>query len=299
MTAVRSIPCITRFSLGDRFSLVADVAGPPSGPPVILLHGGAQSRRAWAAGLTRLVDAGFRIVSLDMRGHGDSDWAPDGRYDVAAFGDDLKSVVAQIAAETGRRVALIGASRGGQSALLAAADRPDLVAAVVLVDVTPRTDDSGVRVIRAFLQRSAEGFESVEQAGRALAQFMNRPPRSDVSGLARAMRRDAAGRWFWQWDPRMADSRFVKPPDEEEVVEAAAVRTRCPILLIRAGNSELVRDTHVVAFRAVAPQVEVVEIPGIGHMMTGDSNEAFIPPMVAFLDRTMSETTVERRPLGS
>src|SRR5262249_50710231 len=159
--------------------------------------------------------------------------------------DDLKRLVARLAAEGSGPVALVGASRGGQSALLTAADLPALVSCVVLVDVTPRTDDSGVAAIRAFLARSAEGFATVDEASHALSSFMNRPPRASAAGLARIMRRDQAGRWFWQWDPRMARREFVKPPTEEPLMEDAAARVRVPVLLIRAGLSELVRAQDV------------------------------------------------------
>jgi pimeloyl-ACP methyl ester carboxylesterase len=278
-----------RIVVREGLRLAADVAGDPAAPTVVLLHGGAQNRRAWDAGLRALARAGFRAMSLDMRGHGESDWAPDGRYALEDWADDLKRLVTRLTAEGSGPVALVGASRGGQSALLTAADLPDLVSCVVLVDVTPRTDDSGVDAIRAFLERSAEGFASVEEAGLALSTLMNRPPRASVAGLARIMRRDAsAGRWFWQWDPRMAQREFVKPPTEEPLMEDAAARVRVPVLLIRAGNSELVRAQDVAQFKTLTPQLEIVEVAGIGHMITGDSNDAFMPPVLAFLRRTLA-----------
>jgi pimeloyl-ACP methyl ester carboxylesterase len=278
-----------RIPVREGLTLTADVAGDPRARTVILLHGGAQNRRAWDTGLRALARDGFRAMALDMRGHGDSDWAPDGRYALEDWADDLKRLVERLVAQGSGPVALVGASRGGQSALLTGADLPALVACVVLVDVTPRTDDSGVAAIRAFMARSAAGFASVDEAGQALSTYMNRPPRAGSAGLARIMRRDPSGRWFWQWDPRMAAPQFVKPPTEEPLMEDAASRVRVPVLLIRAGRSELVRAQDVAQFQALTPQLEVVEIPDIGHMITGDSNDAFMPPVLAFLRRVLND----------
>ena len=65
-------------------TLGADVGGPASGQPVVLMHGGGQTRGAWKKAATTLADAGYRVVSLDLRGHGESDWAPDGDYGLDA-----------------------------------------------------------------------------------------------------------------------------------------------------------------------------------------------------------------------
>ena len=68
----------TTFVGRDGLHLVADVLGPDDGPPVILLHGGGQTRHSWHGTATTLADRGWRAVSLDMRGHGESHWDPDG-----------------------------------------------------------------------------------------------------------------------------------------------------------------------------------------------------------------------------
>jgi len=252
---------------------------------VLLVHGGAQSRRAWDVGVGMLSRAGYRSIAIDMRGHGDSDWAPDGNYALEHWAEDLTQVVTLLAQDDPRPVAVVGASRGGQSALLTAVALPALVSCAVLIDVTPQNDESGVALIRSFLQRSAEGFDSVRECADSVADFMKRPRRSSVSGLARILRQDADGRWFWRWDPRMADSRFVRPPSEQILMEEAARNVRVPVLLVRAGMSELVRAQDVEHFRALLPTLEVEEVPGIPHMITGDSNAAFLPAVIAFLRR--------------
>ncbi|WP_084652824.1 alpha/beta fold hydrolase [Edaphosphingomonas haloaromaticamans] len=73
------------FSTPDGLTLISDVAGSPDKPTVILLHGGGQTRHSWADAMKRLADRGYFVVNYDARGHGDSDWSPDGDYSLHAL----------------------------------------------------------------------------------------------------------------------------------------------------------------------------------------------------------------------
>ena len=275
-----------RVELDGGPALVATVAGPLEAPKVILLHGGGQTRGAWEGGLRSLANAGYRAFAFDARGHGESDWPDDGLYALEHWADDIKKLINHPdLAEVGHKVALVGASRGGQSALLAAVAHPERVSCVVLVDVTPRTDEAGIELVRRFLVRSAAGFNNPDEAAAIVSEFTKRPLRTDNSGLMRIMRRDGDGRWFWPWDPRMALPAFVRPPSEQLLMEEAAAAVKVPVLLIRAGRSEIVRDVDVAHFRELLPTLHVAEIPNIGHMISGDSNDAFMAPVVEFLRR--------------
>src|SRR5512136_1363564 len=129
-----------RFRIGNSIELVADVEGNWSGHPVLLLHGGGQTRHAWGGTMRALGAAGFLVINLDLRGHGCSDWAPDGDYSIDAYAQDLRSMVDLI----GRPVALVGASLGGLLSLLAAGEEPRIsCSALVLVDVVPQIDLDG------------------------------------------------------------------------------------------------------------------------------------------------------------
>ena len=75
---------LTEFAGRDGNRLVADVAGDPADPSVVLLHGGGQTRHSWGTTLTMLGDEGWRAYSVDLRGHGDSEWAADGDYTLDA-----------------------------------------------------------------------------------------------------------------------------------------------------------------------------------------------------------------------
>ena len=121
----------------DGLRLAADVVGDPSAPPVVLFHGGGQTRHAWGTTL-QVLGQRWHAYSVDLRGHGDSAWAPDGDYGLEAFADD----VAAIARSFDQRPVLVGASLGGIASLAAIGEHTDehVARALVLVDVAPRIE---------------------------------------------------------------------------------------------------------------------------------------------------------------
>jgi pimeloyl-ACP methyl ester carboxylesterase len=104
--------------------IAGDAWGDPSGPLVLLQHGGGQTRHAWKGTGQTLGAAGYYAVAFDARGHGDSQWAPDGDYSQDAMVEDLTKVVEALG---GRRPVLVGASMGGGTSLVASVIRLLLV----------------------------------------------------------------------------------------------------------------------------------------------------------------------------
>ncbi|QCX74172.1 Tropinesterase [Streptomyces sp. YIM 121038] len=275
-----------RFVGRDGIRLAADVWGEASAPPLLLLHGGGQTRHAWDRTGPRLAALGWRVVAPDLRGHGTSGWSPDGDYDLDLFADDVRALVAELAGPDERPV-VVGASLGGLSALLAAGEAPvAAVRALVLVDVAHRPDHRGVRRIMEFVRARPDGFASVREAADAVsAHLPHRPRPDDPDGLLKNLRRHG-DRWVWHWDPRILDSfeGRTDPPGRAERVLAAARRAEVPILLVRGGVSDVVREDIAEEFRAGVPLARSVDVAGAGHMVVGDRNDHFIDAVVPFLE---------------
>lgn len=263
---------------GDGLSLCADAFGDSDAPPVLFFHGGGQSRRAWRGSARRVAAAGYYGLTFDLRGHGDSDWAADGDYDVRAYARDVAGLLGAFT----RPVVLVGASRGGQASLIGASQCPAPVSMIMLADVVPRLRDDGVDDVRNFFDRSVRGFSTLQEAADALANLNHQDP-ADPAGLVRAMRQDAAGNYFWRWDPRTVDPRFLNPPSEGEAVTAAAALVRCPVIMVRAEHSNVVTDEGVTHFQSITPQLQVIEAKGVGHMFTGDRNDAFADTLLSYM----------------
>lgn len=272
--------------------LVADVFG-TRGAPVLLLHGGGQTRHAWRATAVEIADAGHVAYAIDQRGHGDSDWIDSGAYTFPDFAADLRAVADAVTADTGSLPVVIGASLGGIAALLAEGNAAregtaPRFAALVLVDITPRVDRSGIANIEAFMRAHArEGFASIADAADAVAAYLpHRPRPPSHEGLKKNLRLSADGRWRWHWDPR-----FIKGPravggsaSEEDLVRAARALTQ-PALLVRGTSSEVVQEAHAREFLALVPHAEYLDVGGAQHMVAGDQNDRFTAAILDFLSR--------------
>lgn len=271
---------------GYGLKIAADVGGDPGDPAVVFLHGGGQTRHSWRAAAAALVASGHYVVSLDLRGHGASEWAADGDYSLDALVEDLYAVLRQLPTKP----TLVGASVGGLVALTAIGEsRCRIATALVLVDVTPRIDPIGENRVREFMQAHVDGFASLEEAADAVAAFNpHRPRPADPSGLLRNLRLREDGRYYWHWDPDLFTSLDASPSQQGERYEAAARRVRCPTLLVRGTRSELVDEESVQHFLDLIPSAEYADVSGAGHMVAGDRNDAFNEAVLAFLGRRIA-----------
>jgi non-heme chloroperoxidase len=270
-----------QFAGADGVTIAADVAGPAGGAPVVLLHGGGQTRGSWKGAAGALAGRGYRAISLDLRGHGDSDWPADGDYQLDRFVDDLAAILPTL----GAPAVLVGASLGGLASLLAVGERRLPAAALVLVDVTPRIEPTGVGKIRAFMTANPNGFASIDEAADAVAAYLpHRPRPRDASGLRKNLRLREDGRLYWHWDPRfMSEARSAGFNGER--LEAAARALAVPTLLIRGGRSEIVTPAGAQAFLELAPHAEFVDVTDADHMVAGDANDAFNAAVIDFIER--------------
>jgi pimeloyl-ACP methyl ester carboxylesterase len=249
---------------------------------VVLLHGGGQTRHAWSGTGRALAADGYFVVSVDLRGHGESSWPEDGDYSLDAFVDD----VAALARQLGTPPVLVGASLGGLSSLYAAATiAPPIARALVLVDIATRSEAGGVEKIVAFMRAAPDGFASLEEAADLIAAYLpHRPRRKDIEGLRKNLRHGADGRWRWHWDPRFIDGmRRPRVIDKVEMLDDAARRLRLPALLVRGRMSEIVSEEGARHFLELAPHAKYVDIAGAGHMVAGDRNDAFTGAVREFL----------------
>jgi len=272
--------------------LVGDVYG--SGPhAVFLLHGGGQTRHAFAEAAQRLAAAGWTAITFDQRGHGDSEWPADGAYSFLNFGEDAATLAATLTDRFGSPPVVIGASLGGGAALVAEgqaakAGLPPRFFAIVLVDVTPRFDLEGANKIVGFMaERVREGFASIEEAADAVADYLpHRPRPKSFDGLKKNLRLGQDGRWRWHWDPRFVDGRtpvhIAREVSEEMRVEAART-LRIPALLVRGASSELVSEENAREFLALSPHTKMVDVAGARHMVAGDRNDVFSDAIIEFL----------------
>ncbi|OJY53864.1 MAG: alpha/beta hydrolase [Sphingomonas sp. 67-41] len=274
---------------GAGVRIAADIGGPADGAPVVLLHGGGQTRFSWGSAAATLAGAGYRVLSLDLRGHGESGWSPDGDYGLDRFIDDLAAILGALPAPA----ILVGASLGGLTALVTIGEGRAAAASLVLVDVAPRIEVEGAARIGAFMRASPDGFASLEEAADAVAAYQpHRPRPKDPSGLLKNLRVGEDGRYRWHWDPaftgrEVSSSEFIR---NGERLRAAARNLAVPTLLIRGGLSQVVSLESVKEFQALTPHAEIVNIASADHMVAGDRNDVFNDAVIDFLHRHGAQT---------
>ena len=139
---------------------------------------GGQTRRSWARAAAAVAERGWQAITVDLRGHGESDWSNDGDYRVVTFAGDVLEVLRRLPP----RPVLVGASLGGFTSMLLAGElSPGIASAVVLVDIVPDMDPSGASRIHAFMaDRMASGFDSLDEVADMIAEYNPHRPRPPI-----------------------------------------------------------------------------------------------------------------------
>jgi pimeloyl-ACP methyl ester carboxylesterase len=274
-----------------------EAAAPQAAPRglVLLLHGGGQTRHSWRRTGERLAAAGWIAVSMDLRGHGDSDWAPAGDYGTTAYQADLAAAVHRLRAEhPGGPVVLVGASLGGKVSLLALGEDAGLADALVLVDIAVRVETDGSARVQDFMRSAPNGFGSLEEAADAISAYNphRRRPRS-LEGLRKNLR-ERNGRWHWHWDPAMLapDRDPAQSPVSAEIRRRSTRAARaltCPVLLVRGRESDVLSEAGVAEMRELIPHLAIADVRDVGHMVAGDDNDVFSARLLGFLAEALPE----------
>jgi len=276
-------PRALSFTGADGLTLRADARGDPGALPVVFLHGGGQTRHAWGGSAEALARDGRLAIALDLRGHGESDWATGATpYRLERFAADLRAVISQL----DRRPALVGASLGGLTSLLAVGEAEVPIAtAAVLVDIAPRIEPEGAKRITNFMIGRPDGYESLDEVADAIAAYTNHRSRPrDLESLKKNLR-EVNGRYHWHWDPRFMGADGPAEIVDRERLFAAARRLAMPALLVRGRESDILSDHGVREFLSHLPNAQYVDVGGAGHMVAGDRNDVFTDAVVDFIRR--------------
>ena len=295
MSAGKRLPGTPRpmgyWSGADGVRLAGDTWGDPHGPLVMLLHGAGQTRHAWRGTGKALAEAGYHALAFDARGHGDSDWAPDGRYGQDLMLEDLRAILRSFPCA---KPVLIGASMGGGTCLVAVGEGHVDAAALALVDTGPRLAQEGVDKVIGFMNQHADGFATLEDVAAAIGTYQpHRPPPKSLAGLAKNVRLGDDGRYHWHWDPRFRSSRLDLARRQERL-RACARQLTVPTLLVRGGLSDVLTEEGAQELLALCPHAQYVNITGASHMVAGDRNDIFGRSVIEFLQKRVSMDDARR-----
>jgi pimeloyl-ACP methyl ester carboxylesterase len=244
----------------------------------LFLHGGGQTARTWDLCCLALRRR-LHCVALDQRGHGDSEWAYDFAY---APDDHAGDFLALLDHRKVSRAIVIGMSMGCLNGLAFTALHPERVAAFVAVDAGPWVQMEGGRRIVDFT-READGGVDVESFVAAAVRFNpRRDPRLLRQGLLHNLRRLPDGRLTWKTD-RRRQTDLAGMETRLAALRERLAEIRCPVLILRGGESDVFLDADAERFAAALPDARWVRIEGAGHTIQGDRPAELVREVSAFL----------------
>jgi pimeloyl-ACP methyl ester carboxylesterase len=252
-----------RVEVGGGRSLSALVWGDAE-PELVLLHGGAQNAHTWD---TVAMALGRPLIAIDLPGHGHSD-EPGDELEVYLEGNaaDVATVIDALAPDA---KAVVGMSLGGMTSMVLADRRPDLVRALVLVDITPGVDDEKAKAILDFV----DGPQSFPDFDELLARTMEFNPTRSESSLRRGILHNAMqlddGSWVWRYRrfPARAANTTRDAPALWDVLGAVTV----PVMLVRGMRAgSVVSDEDEAELRRRLPNARIEHVAEAGHSVQGD-----------------------------
>ena len=244
--------------------------------PIIFLHGGALTAHTWDLVCLGLRDR-YHCLALDLRGHGDSDWAEDYRIETAV--DDVAGLAALVPEQ---RIHIVGMSLGGTIAAHFAAKYPSRTASLTLVDVGPDVDFEASRTMRDYVEET-DGIPSMDAA---LSEALKVNPHGNRDKIAyrllHSMEQCADGRFHWKQDRR-------QPHDYDHILgkltelKAIAKDIECPVLVVRGARSRIFSDEAAARCAGLFQHGEWTRIPEAGHNVQEDNPAALIDALMLFL----------------
>ena len=248
-------------------------------PDLVLLHGYTGHCRSWDA-FANVMSKQYRVLALDQRGHGETEWAPADQYGTMEMVADLDAFVSALRLE---RFVLLGLSMGGMVAIAYAGARPVQLARLVIVDIAPEIAAEGIQNIQQSVARS-DVFDTVEDAFRRARADNPVPPEGHHYDRVRAsLMRTDEGKWTYRYDRALRDPGSQRLRLTVEEGWDAVASFNVPTLLIRGEHSPLLSRVVADKFVSIAKNSQLVEVPGSGHPVPLDKPEGFLDAVQTFL----------------
>ena len=256
--------------------------GRPGALPVVCVHGYTSSAEAFNAVARRIEDR-THIIAIDVRGHGESAWSPEGAYQYADQAGDLAALADQLGID---RFVLIGTSMGGVIAMVYASQHAERLRGLVLNDIGPEVEAGSSRITGLVGSRPAD-FASLDEAmeyRRQTSPITAARPLEDQEETARGVLRERPdGRWAWKMDPAYIEQRIARGAPVRPQLWPVLETLPCPTQVVWGTESDVLSEAQAKRMAAALPKGELVAVPGVGHAPT-----LVEPPVLAALDRLLA-----------
>ncbi len=254
--------------------------GAPDAPAIVLLHGGHQSAHSWDLVSLHLARK-YRVLALDQRGHGDSEWSRDVSYSNHEMSLDAEAFIAAMRLH---KPLLMGHSMGGRNAMLMTKRDPSKLRALVLVDIGPELSGRGREVIAGFVVANEE-FDNLEHFVANVRKYDPYRSREHIERTVKYnMLERADGKYVSKCDSnprRLGIVRGQGPLENIALADAGAFDL--PVLVVRGENSNILTADAAERFRDALAMGTLVTVPNCGHNVHGQNTKGFIAAVEGFL----------------
>jgi pimeloyl-ACP methyl ester carboxylesterase len=249
-------------------------------PPVLMVHGLSSQGHTWDP-VAAVLAQDRRVLTPDLRGHGDSSWAEDG-YDLLRFVEDLLAFTAALGLD---RIDYVGQSFGGQVGIALAGEQPGLVRRLVVNDMLPEMAAASVGQTRAQVSGAeVKGFSSVDAAATHYRELYPEWRDDFVRLFAEhQLRRNWAGKYVPKADPDLFWLLGSAGRKRVSYLWEMAERITADVLVFWCRRSEVLAPETVERFTATVPSVTVEEVDA-GHFFPREDPDGFTARTVRFLD---------------
>ena len=232
-------------------------------PELILLHGGSQNAHTWdTVAMVLQSQSQLPLLAIDLPGHGLSEWRDDHKYSPKYLAQDIVDIIEELAPDA---KGVMGMSLGGLTSIMLSGLSPNLVRALMLVDITPSINREKAEPILEFISGPTE-FDSFEDILDYTQKFNpTRSKKSLVRGITNNAKELESGKWTWRWDPTKSEG------EAWETIWHTLEQFEAPLILYKGGSSSSVLDdSDVEEFLSRKPDAETVIVPDAGHSIQGD-----------------------------
>ena len=256
--------------------------GNPGNPTVLMLHGVSQQAHSWDF-ISLPLSRDYRVLSLDQRGHGDSDWSPDEDYTLDAMVGDLDAVIPALGLGS-EKFHLMGHSMGGRNSFVWASRHPGALRSLTIVDTGPETASRGRQRIQNF-QELPDNLDTLDEFADRIQEYTGRTREQVLGALKYSIRQGPDGKWIWKYD-RVIRQRGRRDNlwSPEQLWECWR-RIDCPTLVTRGDRSDIFADETLQRMGQEIADCTTVTVSNAGHLVQGDNPPEFLAAARAHLDR--------------
>jgi len=263
-----------RFINSDNLKIHVVEWGDENNQPVILLHHVSSQARTWD-NFASVMSQNYHVIAIDMRGHGDSDWANEGEYTTEHYAHDIEKIATHMGL---KNIIVLGGSLGGRVGLVFAANNPKLVQSVIMEDVGAVRPAS---IAQGFADRIASGdpeFNNLDECATVLKASNTLSSYAVFQHQAKYLTKlTNQGTYIYKRDPNIQKD-FV-PLDLWEYVKVL----ESPLMLMIGEQSSIVGDDQQKIFKELCPNIVITFIDKAGHIIVHDNFEAFTQEVVKFI----------------